>query len=100
MSKTTTPLNHSTTIRLEDQIHVQEAAELRETLLSEVEAGRDQFVLDLSRTTFLDSAGLGVLVTLSKRLRSVNGTATIVGASKPIRELFDLTKISPNFKWK
>lgn len=100
MPKTSMPLNHSVTIQLEEKIHVPEATELREALLSEVEAGSDQFVLDLSHTTFLDSAGLGVLVTLSKRLRSVNGTVTIQGASKSIKELFDLTKISPNFHWK
>jgi len=44
--------------------------ELRDRLYKQLEDGVSNFVLDLRRVTFLDSAGMAALVNLLKRARS------------------------------
>lgn len=48
-------------------------------------------VLDLSDVTFLDSTGLGVIVTAVKHLREVEGTLDLVITSPRVLKVFTLT---------
>ena len=44
-----------------------------ETALDELERGEKKFLIDFSQTGYIDSSGLGVLVSLSKRIREQGG---------------------------
>lgn len=57
------------------------------------EAGHRSFVLDLARLAYVGSVGLRVFVELAKRVRA-DGYLGVCDAAPPIRQLFDLTKIS------
>lgn len=52
--------------------------ELRAVLDRHVDGGTVRFVVDLSEVTFLDSAGMAVLVTLLKRARTGGGNVRLV----------------------
>ena len=52
--------------------------ELRKVLDRHLAAGANRFVLDLSEVTFLDSAGMAVLVTLLKGARTAGGDVRLV----------------------
>jgi stage II sporulation protein AA (anti-sigma F factor antagonist) len=55
----------------------------------------DRLVVDVSRLTFMDVAGLGVLVATHERLVSAGGAGLVVrGASGIVRRLFELTGLS------
>jgi len=47
--------------------------------------------LDFSRTTFLDSSGLGALVALHKALAARRGTIRILAARPEVRRVLELT---------
>jgi anti-sigma B factor antagonist len=53
------------------------AGELRATLLQLVEHGARKLVLDLPKVEFIDSSGLGALVSALKRLKQVDGRGDI-----------------------
>lgn len=55
--------------------------------------GRRRYVLDLGRLAYVGSVGLRVFVTLANRVRG-NGYLGVCNISTPIRQLFDMTKIS------
>lgn len=80
----------------EARLDAAEAPALREALLRHIDAGHGQIVLDLSRTDFLDSSGLGALVTAVKRLGS-RGTLAIAGAQGAVTRLFSLTRMDRVF---
>ena len=54
--------------------------------------------LDLSATTFLDSSGLGILVSLHKTMRSRNGCVRLLKPIPNIRHLLELTQLHRIFE--
>ncbi len=59
------------------------APELRQSLQNLQNAGEKYFVLDLRELSFMDSAGMAVLVSLLKGARTAGGAVTLV---KPTNE--------------
>ncbi len=57
-------------------------------------AGCFQISLDLSDLTFIDSSGLGALVSVWRRCQSEAGRATAVNPSDLVRRLMDMTGIA------
>lgn len=80
----------------ETRLDAARAPALREELLRHIDAGHSQIVLDLSATEFLDSSGLGALVSAVKRLGS-RGTLAIAGANGAVARLFQLTRMDRVF---
>jgi anti-sigma B factor antagonist len=56
-----------------------------------------KLVLDLSRVSFMDSTGLGALVSLLKMLGG-NGAMAVAGAQPPVRKLFEMTRLDSLFR--
>lgn len=50
------------TIQIPENFAVEEAAELRQKVYDLISSGEKHFALDFGRCTFIDSTGLGVLV--------------------------------------
>ncbi len=60
-------------------------------------AGRQYFVVDLAQVSFVDSAGLGALVRLYKRVRIGEGDVRIARVSPNVMQIFDLTRLTRVF---
>lgn len=58
-----------------------------------VDAGHFDLVLDLHKLTFLDSSGLGVLVTQHKALRQRHGRLRIANAPSRVLAVLNLTRL-------
>ncbi|HEY6743440.1 MAG TPA: STAS domain-containing protein [Lapillicoccus sp.] len=76
--------------RLAGEIDFTSSGMVQSTLLSMVLPGGGAVVVDLSRITFLDSSGLGVLVQ-AHRTATERDTRLLVVASEPVRKLLRLT---------
>ena len=60
--------------------------------------GVKMFIVDLSQTTFMDSAGLSALVTLLKQVRLVNGEVALVKPAEPAAfRILQLTRFDKVF---
>jgi anti-sigma B factor antagonist len=70
---------------------------LKEQVLEQLERGGRKFIVDFSNTDYIDSSGLGVLVTLSKKIREQGGELSLASLSKDLRALFELTKLDTLF---
>lgn len=49
-------------------------------------------VVDLSATTLIDSAGLGVLISLLKQVSERGGDLTLCGMQRRVRMVFEITR--------
>jgi anti-sigma B factor antagonist len=79
------------------QFIVENRAELRQRVRAELEQGRATVVVDLSRTEYVDSAGLGTLVLLNKEARAAGGCLVLAGLSDHVRDLLRLVRLDEVF---
>ena len=86
-----------TLIEVGGQLIVGNRQLLKERVLDQLERGDRKFIVDFSKTDFIDSSGLGVLVTLSKKIREQEGQLSLVSLSEDLRTLFELTKLDTLF---
>jgi anti-anti-sigma factor len=88
-------LSHEGTVVLavsgDVDLHV--AGELKGRLAETVEDGGSMVVLDLSRVTFVDSMGLGVMLGGMKRLRAQGGELHLVVAGPELRRILEITRL-------
>jgi anti-sigma B factor antagonist len=80
-----------TVVEVGGEIDVATAPRLRERLISLVNDGQHQLVVSLEAVDFIDSTGLGVLISGLKRTRTHGGDLTLVCAEPRILKVFDIT---------
>lgn len=81
---------------VEKRLDAQKAPALREELIRRIDAGHHLLVLDLQATQFMDSSGLGALVSSLKRL-GPKGGMTLAGVGGAVARLFALTRMDRVF---
>ena len=62
-----------------------------------VDGGANRVVVDLSGLGFIDSSGLGALVTALKTARAVGGDVRLCCLTPPVRSIFQLTRLDKVF---
>jgi anti-sigma B factor antagonist len=80
-----------TVVSIYGELDVATAPSLREKLIGLVGDGSNQLILDLEGVDFLDSTGLGVIVSALKRARTQGGDLRLVCTQARIRRLFEIT---------
>jgi anti-sigma B factor antagonist len=86
-----------TVVRVEGQLIVGNRQELKDLVNQALDAGSRKFLIDFSRTGYIDSSGLGALVALAKRVRELGGEIRLSGLNEDLRSLFELTKLDTLF---
>ena len=71
---------------------------LRETIETLLKEGRNKIVLNLSRISYMDSAGIGELVACYKRSRERGGQLKLLNPSGKVYDLLQLTKLEEIFE--
>ena len=87
-----------TLIEVEGQLIVGNRQELKQQVLEQLEDGDRKFVIDFADTGYIDSSGLGVLVSLSKKIREQGGELRLSSLNEDLRTLFELTKLDTLFR--
>jgi anti-sigma B factor antagonist len=85
------------TVFLMDKIYVSDASLLRDDLLAAIDQGVTNFRIDLSGLNYIDSSGLGTLVTINKRSKEKNGTMVLTGAQGLPLDLVKRTRLDKVF---
>ena len=84
-------------IEIPENFAVDEADEFREKLNYLLSNGEKNFVLNFSKCTFIDSTGLGVLVSIYKKCKAVNGTFELHSINQQVMKIFNLTRLDKVF---
>ncbi|MGD2120326.1 MAG: STAS domain-containing protein [Gemmatimonadota bacterium] len=84
-------------VDVEGQLIVGNRQELKQKVLEELDGGERKFVVDFEKTGYIDSSGLGVLVSLSKKVREQGGELRLANLNEDLKTLFELTKLDTLF---
>ncbi len=98
MSFTVTQQGDVTVVEVEGQLIVGNRQELKQKVLEQLDAGVRKVLVDFSRTGYIDSSGLGVLVSLAKKIRDTGGDLRLANLNEDLQTLFELTKLDTLFQ--
>lgn len=93
----TSIVNNQVIVDLSGGLYVEGAELLREKLIKYMEKGQKHFLVKMHKVDYIDSSGLGVLVSIHKRTQQCNGSLVITGTTGFVKELFELTRLNKVF---
>lgn len=82
---------------MDGELTVANRHELKEGVLDAVVHGETKILIDFAQTSYIDSSGLGVLVSLSKRIREAGGELRLATLNEDLGTLFELTRLDTLF---
>ncbi len=95
--QSTTDDSGVTSVTVEGQLIVANRQDLKQLVQDALEAGQRKVLLDFTPTAYIDSSGLGALVSINKKVREAGGTLRLAGLNEDLRSLFELTKLDTLF---
>lgn len=78
-----------------------EVNQFRKRLLNLIDNGEKNFNIDFSECSFIDSTGLGVLISIRKKCIKLNGSFKLFAVKNPnVIKVFELTRLDSVFEIK
>ena len=86
-----------TVVEVSGEVDLYTAPRLK-TLLTEITgSGRTRIAVEFSGVEFMDSTGLGVLISGLRRCREAGGTMALVAPAEPVRKVLGITGLDQVF---
>ena len=85
-------------VDLTGEIDVNAVSRIRDTLGDLTKTASAQILVNLSRATYIDSSGLGILMAARKETLQGGGRFVLCGMIKDVRLVFDLTRLDKFFE--
>jgi len=82
---------------VEKRLDAASAIEFKDLMQTEIESGKKHLVIDLAMVDFIDSSGLGALVSVLKSVAS-DGSLSLTGLRKKPEQIFKLTRMDTVFQ--
>ena len=90
--------NGTTVVELSGRIDATTAPDVKAQLVDMVASGQSRLVLNLKDVEFIDSTGLGVLVSCLRRCVASGGALCLAELPEFARAIFDLTRVTRVFR--
>lgn len=82
----------------EERLDAHNSGELKSQMLSLFEEGKNDIVVALHGVRFVDSSGLGALVSGFKNASARNGNLKLCGLQSQVKSMFELTRLHRVFE--
>lgn len=86
-----------TLVEVDGELTVGNRERFKQVVLERVESGERKFLMDFGASSYIDSTGLGALVSLSRKIREAGGRMRLTGLNEDLRTLFELTRLDTVF---
>ena len=87
-----------TVVKPDGPLTFAEAEEFKTTFLDVMKDTLGRVILDASAIAYVDSRGLGVLVDVTQQLAQSGKVLKLCAVNKTVRQVIDLTGLSPQFE--
>ena len=78
----------------EGRVDASSAPDLEKAMMAAIAEGGEAVVLDLSRTRYMSSAGLRVVLVVARELQARKGQFAVCGLNDEVQELFEVSGFS------
>ena len=87
-----------TVVGVRGEVDLYTAPRLKTLLTDLTGAGRSRIAVEFGGVEFMDSTGLGVLISGLKRCREGGGTLALVAPTEPVRKILGITGLDQVFE--
>ena len=98
MEITASSSDNVTALQLEGRMDLNSSSQLKERIKDYLSEGKTNIILDLSDVNFINSSGLGTLVSILKDVRMVKGRMVLCKLARYVQEVFEITQLSNIFE--
>jgi anti-sigma B factor antagonist len=94
MTITTREVSHVTIVDINGRIVLgDETGQLRDTIRQLIAAGKKKIILNLAHVDYIDSSGVGELVSSFIALRNAGGELKLLSLSQKVHDILQVTKL-------
>jgi len=79
------------------EIDLYNAPDIKETIKKCISEGNTQIIINLDKVSYIDSSGIGVLISSLTNLKKIGGGLKIINVYAPILKVFKMTKLDKFF---
>jgi anti-sigma B factor antagonist len=90
--------HHGNVLRLKGEIDLHISPAVTRSLNAMTEDKPERIVIDLSRATYIDSAGLAALILAMKKVEAYGGKFFLAGLHETIRLIFESSRLDQIFQ--
>lgn len=84
-------------LKVAGEIDLYTAPEFKSAIISLIESGSKHVIVDLSKVSYMDSGGFGVLLGAVRRVRPLGGSVALVGCTGSILRILKITRLDTIF---
>jgi len=88
----------ATVLTLNGRLDLASGTTLKEQVKSQLKKGNTMIHLNLAQVDFINSSGLGSLVSIMKEVRMAKGRFTVSNLASYVQEIFEITQLSHIFE--
>jgi anti-sigma B factor antagonist len=90
--------DHPNVLPLEGEIDLHVSPAVTESLNAMIKKKPDRIVIDLSRATYIDSAGVAALILAMQEVEGYGGKFFLSGLQETIRSIFEISRLDRIFR--
>ena len=90
--------HHPNVLPLEGDIDLHVSPVVRESLNAIIKKKPERIVIDLSRATYIDSAGLAALILAMQEVEAYGGSFFLAGLQETLRSIFETSRLDGIFR--
>jgi anti-sigma B factor antagonist len=85
-------------VNLKGRLDYASSTTLKERILELVQCGDRQMIVNMAQVDFINSSGLGTLVSILKEVRLAKGRLVLADLATYVQEIFEITQLSHIFE--
>ena len=82
----------------DERIDAHNSGDLKKTILQAIEHGDTNIIIQLNEVRFIDSSGLGALLSGHKNAAAKSGRFVLIGCRQQVLSMFELTRLNRIFE--
>lgn len=83
---------------IQGEIDLYNAPEIKDTIQKLIEAQKYNIIINLEKVSYIDSSGIGALISSLSNLKKYQGGLKIINVFASVKKVFELTKLTSFFE--
>ncbi|HMA99918.1 MAG TPA: STAS domain-containing protein [Spirochaetota bacterium] len=90
--------NDITIIDVKGPVDLYHSGKLKDAIEKKISEGGRKFIINLEKVEYIDSSGIGSLISSMQNLKKVSGSLALLKLTEPVEKVFKLTRLDGFFK--